>query len=187
MDLTPKGIGEKLVRVFGEKKADELAELLENEATEAKEQGLEFKDTEDAEEKEVDKEPEVKAITQEDLDTLSTELGMEVVKAIELSAEMTATSVEAVLKVLQDQSATLEQRIADLECSDEKKIAELADETPRKSIAEIYASRAVGRAEARVDGRESLAKDKPKEAVDTRGMSAGATVMSRIVNRGKED
>lgn len=184
MDLSPKGLREKLDQVFGAKKVDELAELLEDGATEAKEAGLEFKETEDAEEEtEVKEEGLVKAITQEDLDSL----GMEVVKAIELAAEMTATSVADVVKVLQDQNATLEQRIADLERSDEKKLTELADETPRTSIADILASRAVGRKEARVDGRESLAKDKPKEAVDTRGMSTAQTVVSRIVNSGRED
>ena len=184
MDLVPKGLREKLDHAFGAKKVDELAELLEDEATEAKEAGLEFKETEDTED-EVKEEPEneVKAITQEDLDNL----GLEVVKAIELSAEMTATSVADVIKVLQDHNATLEQRIADLERSDKEKITELADETPRKSIADILAQRAVGRVEVQIDGRTSLAKDKPKETLDTRGMSTGQAVLSRIVSRGKED
>jgi len=196
MDLVPKGLREKLSEVFGDK-VEEIAELLEEGATEAKEAGLEFKETEEevkevveeaAEEEvkdEVEDEKEVDELihvaTVDDLDDMK----MEVVKAIELSAEMTANSVETVIKTLQDQNAALEQRIADLERSDEKKIKELADETPKMSIADIYASRAVGRKEARVDGRESLAKDKPKETVDTRGMTAAQMVMSRIV--GKEE
>ena len=190
MDLVPKGLREKLSEVFGDK-VEEIAELLEEGATEAKEAGLEFKESEEKVEEEVVEEAAeedekeiddlIQIVTIDNLDDMK----MEVVKAIELSAEMTANSVEIVIKTLQDQNAALEQRIADLECSDEKKITKLADETPKMSIADIYASRAVGRKEARVDGRESLAKDKPKETVDTRGMSAAQMVMSRIV--GKEE
>ena len=200
MDLVPKGLREKLSEVFGDK-ADEIAELLDEGATEAKEADLEFKESEEKEAKEeakeeVDEKAEAEDETEakdedflvgvtmvENLD----EMKMEVVKAMELSAEMTAASVEIVIKELQDRNAALEQRIADLERSDEKKITKLADETPRMSIAELYASRAVGRVKARVDGRESLAKDKPKETVDTRGMSTAQMVVSGIVSGHKED
>ncbi len=193
MDLTPKGLGEKLSEVFGAKKVEELAELLDEGATEAKEAGLEFKESEEVTDEKDETEDETEAKSEDEsfvnvatVESLD-EMKMEVVKAIELSAKMAAATVEVVIKELQDQNATLEQRIADLERSDEKKITELADETPRASIADILASRAVGRKEARVDGRESLAKDKPKEAVDTRGMSAAQTIVSHIVNSGKED
>jgi len=194
MDLSPKGLGAKLSEMFGSEKAEEIAELLEGAATEAKEADLEFKETEEAtdEEDETKDEAKSEAETKDESPLVATvenldEMKLEVVKAMELSAEMATASTEVVIKELQDQNAALEQRIADLERSDEKKITELADETPRMSIAELYASRAVGRTKARVDGRESLAKDKPKETVDTRGMTTAQTVVSNIVSGHKED
>ena len=158
----------RLIAVFGETKADEIADLLDVTGTEAKDLELEHKETDvESVEKEVEdatpvevepvKETEAEPIPDPDLVDRK-EMEAVVTRMTELMGD-TNTAIKSLAVSMQE----FADRITALEALDEKKITELVTSTPRASLIEIVNSSAIGKEQVKVDGRSTLARDIPKE------------------------
>ena len=81
---------------------------------------------------------------------------------------------------------TIVEAIKELVKTDEQKIAELAETTPKASITEMIKS-VIGLEETRVDGRTRLAKEKPEEAEPTPAESeTGITLIDNLKKLNRE-
>jgi hypothetical protein len=89
------------------------------------------------------------------------------------SLELFGDEISKVLIPLAEAFAKLEEDVEELKQTDELKIAKQAGEIPAASIGAIFAKQlsAIGSTAAKIDGRSTLARDKPKEAIeDTTGI-----------------
>lgn len=125
----------EFLEAFGEEGVKQIEDTIAQRASEAKEEGRE--------QKEVTQEPEVKALSQEDL-----------VKAL----SPVAKAFQSVLKKLSD----FDTRLKELEKTDGEKIAQKAANTPAASLEAQVES--LFSKDFQVDGRTSLAKQGPTQA-----------------------
>ena len=155
----------RLTAVFGEKKADEIADILDVTGTEAKEADLESKEVDEVEVEVEVKEEIPETETEEpapdpDLPEPASRKEVEdvVIRLTELMGD-----TNTAIKSLADSMQEIANRITALEELDEKKITELVTSTPRASLIEIVNSSAIGKEQTKIDGRSTLARDIPKE------------------------
>jgi len=138
---------------------------LKEKAEEAKEQGLEFKDTEvgEVEEQVTETEAEPVGSGETEADHGGVLTRNEVVEAIAAAFQPLQQQLEALTLVQTEQAKTLKELLQ----TDQEKVAEKASLTPAASLAELVAQRVIGSPEAKVDGRKKLAKSGPKETEPT--------------------
>lgn len=73
--------------------------------------------------------------------------------------------ITSMIKAQNKAIADMQSTIAELKASDKEKVAKAAASTPQLSLKELVAQALIGQSnEAVIDGRSSLAKDKPREA-----------------------
>lgn len=129
-----------------------------------------------------DKEPEPKAEKAESETKAETEV--EYMTKEEVTAGFMALA-EA-MKGQRKDLMTIAEAIKELIKTDEQKIAELAETTPKASVADMIKS-VIGLEETRVDGRTSLAKEKPEEAKPTPAASeTGITLIDALKKANRE-
>lgn len=76
------------------------------------------------------------------------------------------SELKEMIEALSTQVTAIDSEVKELKKVDDDKVAEKAARIPAASLSALIAQRAIGRPETAVDGRSSLAKDKPKEASD---------------------
>ena len=140
---------------------------------EAEDSGLEFKET-----------PAEVPVTEEQVEAADEpEATPEVVEAETLTKEEVAEAIVAATVPLQQMVEALQTKLDALGKADEAKIADKAAATPAMSIAQLVNARmrAVGSEEARIDGREKLAKDGPKETAPNEQQLHNVPFISRML------
>lgn len=143
--------------------AEAIESVIASKATEA--EGLEFKEDDNE--------------GQEGEQEAQTESGDELRNEVKELASNIAESMNQMAQLLK----ATNDRMAKLEQSDEAKIKQAVEDTPAASLGSIYNS-AIGQDETKVDGREKLAKSKPKE---TQPVVEGGVGIRFIDNFAAED
>jgi hypothetical protein len=165
-DMIPQEKRDALVSEWGldPDKLAELEALNVTVASEAKEQGLEFKEETETETPEAEVETtEVAAETADEQETETTEVSYATREEVaEALVQTHAPLIEAV-QSLAAQVVALGEEVKSLKRTDDEKVAEKASLTPAASVMDWFKLRAVGSTEAKVDGRNKLGKSKPKE------------------------
>lgn len=129
---------------------------------------------EGVESKEIDETKEEEAIEEETAETAEAETTAETEDAVEPDAkpvdeapsrQEVADAVATVLQPFVELTQALDERLKELEKSDEEKVATKASLTPNASVGALLAQQfsAIGDESARVDKRTKLSKSKPEE------------------------
>ena len=139
---------------------------------EAEDSGLEFKET-----------PAEVPVTEEQVEAADEPEATPEVVAETLTKEEVAEAIVAATVPLQQMVEALQTKLDALGKADEAKIADKAAATPAMSIAQLVNARmrAVGSEEARIDGREKLAKDGPKETAPNEQQLHNVPFISRML------
>jgi hypothetical protein len=152
--------------VMGKEAVADLEEQLEGAAKELEDQDIEFKEETEEQapeeepkeaEEEVVTEPEPNYVTYEDLEQVFAGY----VKPLNDAVHGLREVVEALGKEIKEQ----QEQVKSLQEDDEAKLKQMLADTPAASLFDRIGS-VIGTPEAVEDGRSSLAKSKPKEAMD---------------------
>ena len=172
----------KLREQWGDETVDRISELLDLKGKEAHDQDLEFKEneevveevkTEEATETEVADSPSepVEEVKEEATEVETPALTKEeVADAISFMTENLTKAYQDAVTPLVERIASLEAEVTRLKTADEEKVAEKAAWTTRAagpSLREILENSAIGKEQARIDGRTKEAQG-PKEAPVTK-------------------
>ena len=165
-----------LTEILGEERLDSIMEHIEGLAKEAKDQGLEYKETEDPEgDPAAEEEPQEDPPDYVTRDEVAEAVG-QALSGFQEQIDSLAQASEATAEVLK----SISESVSGLERSDEEKIKDLNEDTPAASLTEMIAS-AIGREETRIDGRTRLAKDAPKEEL---GAKTGIPIVDALIGDG---
>jgi hypothetical protein len=168
---------------FSDEKIAGLEQQL-GKSSEALEAVVEFKEetTEEVVE-EVKKEEEVVEVKDEIVAEVVPDVTAEQQFALEM-ADLLSPVVEAI-NGFGERINSIEAEIKELKVSDSQKIAELKEETPQRSLDTLKGlleQTLIGKDEARVDGRLSLAKDGPVETKDEAERVTPIPTLNRILS-----
>jgi len=87
-----------------------------------------------------------------------------------------------VSKLLSDIITIIKKDVEDLKATDETKIAQKAEDTPRASLSDLVKMSVIGDDETRIDGRTSLAKEGPKETEPAQNGPIGIPFLDDMIN-----
>jgi len=162
-DMIPETKRDALVSEWGldPEKLAQLEALNAQTASDAKEAGLEFKEETETETPEA--EVETTEVATEIPDEQATEVSYATREEVAEALVQTHTPLIEAVQNLAAQVVALGEEVKSLKRTDDEKVAEKASLTPAASVMDWFKLRAVGSAEAKVDGRTELGKAKPKE------------------------
>ena len=195
MELEPKEAREKLVEFLGEERFKEVEGTLDLKGKEAHDQNLEFKETEEEEVTEAEVTPEEEIVEPEAVpaeevveakeETIFTkEQTEQILDALSAMNESLTKAVAEVIQPLTEKLTSLEAEVTQLKATDEQKVAEQAAWTTRAagpSLREIFENRAIGKDEARIDGRLKEAKG-PQEATISKSYTGNPILDGAFAN-----
>ena len=92
----------------------------------------------------------------------------------------------AELQALKAEMADARKEISDIKVKETQKDAQVISATPAMSLKELMAQHVFGKAEAQVDGRSALAKDKPVEKAATPEAKTGISFIDAIMAANKQ-
>ena len=92
------------------------------------------------------------------------------------------TDLAGSVKTLSDIITIIKKDVEDLKATDETKIAQKAEDTPRASLSDLVKMSVIGDDETRIDGRTSLAKEGPKETEPAQNGPIGIPFLDDMIN-----
>jgi transcriptional regulator with XRE-family HTH domain len=160
----------------------ELETNLAAKAKDAKDAGIEHKETSADAVKPVDEveEKEDGAIVETDEPTSAPAPSLTAEDIAGVFSDALAPVMQAVSD-LQSRMGGIESEVKELKVSDDEKIAKAAQMTPAASLQALIAQNILGSPDAQLDGRSALAKSKPKEAAAPTDQVTGVSFVDNLI------